>query len=153
MMHFSRSITQYRSRHSRFHRKIRSPSRRRFSHSISRKSTNIALFSYLTCFSPICNALRATFPQRNIYFRGFNSSSHQKAFSDPQQGHEYSRILRIYVEIFQTWTSYQKNEVLNIVQGKKYQKYPHFEDFFVDERWLKFRIFYHISTPWVGIYG
>ena len=153
MMHFSRSITQYRSRHGRFHRKIRSSSRRLFSHSISRKSTNIALFRYLTCFSPICNALRATFPQRNIYFRGFNSSSHQKEFSDPQQGHEYSRILRIYVEIFQTWTSYQKNEVLNIVQGKKYQKYPHFEDFFVDERWLKFRIFYHISTPWAGIYG
>ena len=25
------------------------------------------------------------------------------------------------------------------------QKYPHFEDFFIDQRWLKFRIFYHVS--------
>ena len=32
------------------------------------------------------------------------------------------------------------------------QKYPHFEDFFIDQRWLKFRIFYHISTPYVIIY-
>ena len=32
------------------------------------------------------------------------------------------------------------------------QKYPHFEDFFVDQRWLKFRIFYHISTPCVIIH-
>ena len=35
------------------------------------------------------------------------------------------------------------------------QKYPHFEDFFIDQRWLKFRIFYHIrhiSTLCVIIY-
>ena len=31
------------------------------------------------------------------------------------------------------------------------QKYPHFEDFFIDQRRLKFRIFYHISAPCVLI--
>ena len=45
-------------------------------------------------------------------------SSHHKVFSDPQIG--------IYVEIFQTWTSRQKNEVLNIVQAKKYPEVPTF---------------------------
>ena len=29
------------------------------------------------------------------------------------------------------------------------QTYSHFEDFFIDQRWLKFHIFYHISTPCV----
>ena len=47
------------------------------------------------------------------------------------------------------WTSRQQNEVLNIVQAKKY---PHFGDFFIPPKWLKFRIFYHISTPCVIIY-
>ena len=31
------------------------------------------------------------------------------------------------------------------------QKYPHFEDFFIDQRWLKFCIFNDISTPCVII--
>ena len=44
---FSRSITQYRS-HGRFHREIRSFSRRLFSHSISSKSKKITLFRFLT---------------------------------------------------------------------------------------------------------
>ena len=47
-------------------------------------------------------------------------------FSDPQQGHEYSRFFGIYVEIFQMWTSRQQNEVLNIVQAKKYPEVPTF---------------------------
>ena len=47
MMHFSRSIAQYRSR-GRFHREIRSFSRRLFSHLCSSKSKKIALFCYLT---------------------------------------------------------------------------------------------------------
>ena len=36
------------------------------------------------------------------------------------------KILGIYFEIFQTWTSRQKNEVLNIVQAKKYPEVPTF---------------------------
>ena len=47
-------------------------------------------------------------------------------FSDPQQGHEYSRFFGIYVEIFEMWTSRQQNEVLNIVQAKKYPEVPTF---------------------------
>ena len=154
MMHFSRSITQYRS-HGRFHRKIRSFPRRLFSHSISSKSKNIALFRYFTCFSPICNALRAKVPHRNIYFHGFNSSSHRKVFSDPQQGHEYSRILRtIYVEIFQTWTSYQKNEVLNIVKGKKYTEVPTFLRLFRRPKMAEIsNLSSHFTAIWVRIYG
>ena len=76
--------------------------------------------------SPICNGLRAKFPHRNICFHGFNQSSHHRVFSDPQQGHEYSRFFGIYVEIFQMWTSRQQNEVLNIVQAKKYPEVPTF---------------------------
>ena len=30
--------------------------------------------------------------------------------------------------------------------------YTHFEDFFIEQRWLKFCIFYHISTPCVIVY-
>ena len=45
-------------------------------------------------------------------------------FSDPQQGHEYSRFFGIYVEIFQMWTSRQENEVLNTVQAEKYPEVP-----------------------------
>ena len=33
---------------------------------------------------------------------------------------------------------------------RSFQKYPHFEDFFVDQRWLN--ILYHISTPCLIIY-
>ena len=47
-------------------------------------------------------------------------------FSDPQPGHEYSRFFGIYVEILQMWTSRQQNEVLNIVQAKKYPEVPTF---------------------------
>ena len=54
------------------------------------------------------------------------------------------------LKIFQMWTLRQQNEVVNIVQVKKY---PHFEDFFIDQRWLKFHIFYRISAPSVIIYG
>ena len=47
-------------------------------------------------------------------------------FSDPKPRHEYSRFFGIYVEIFQMWTSRQQNEVLNIVQAKKYPEVPTF---------------------------
>ena len=67
--------------------------------------------------SLICNGLRAKFPHRNIYFHCFTWSSHHKVFSDPQPGHEYSRIFGLYVEVFQMWTSFQQNEVLDIVQA------------------------------------
>ena len=53
MMHFSRSITQYRS-HARFHRQIRSFSRRLFTHSILSKSKKI-IISLFDMISPICN--------------------------------------------------------------------------------------------------
>ena len=45
-------------------------------------------------------------------------------FSDPQPGHEYSRFFGICVEILQMWTSRQQNEVLDIVQAKKYPEVP-----------------------------
>ena len=76
--------------------------------------------------SPIDNGLRAKFPYRNIYFHCFTWSSHHKAFSDPQQGHEYSRFFGLYVEVFQMWTSRRQIEVLNIVQAKKYPEVPTF---------------------------
>ena len=76
--------------------------------------------------SPICNGLRTKFPHRNIYFHDFKKSSQHKVFSDPQQGHEYSRFFGIYVEIFEMWTSRQQNEDLNIVQAKKYPEVPTF---------------------------
>ena len=71
--------------------------------------------------SPICNGLRAKFPHRNIYFHGFNQSSHHKVFSDPQQGHEYSRFFGIYVEIFQMQTSRQQNHLHIKIKITKYR--------------------------------
>ena len=32
----------------------------------------------------------------------------------------------LYVEVFKTWTSHQQNEVLNIVQAKRYPEVPTF---------------------------
>ena len=45
-----------------------------------------------------------------------------KVFSDPQQFHDFLD----YDEVFQMWTSRKQNEVLNIVQAKKYPEVPTF---------------------------
>ena len=125
MMHFSRSITQYRN-HGRLHGEIRPFSRRIFSHLCSSKRKKIALFCYLTGFLRFAMA-----QERNIHIETFifivsAQSSYHKVFSDPQQGHEYSRFFGLYVEVFQMWTSRQQIEVLNIVQAKKYPEVPTF---------------------------
>ena len=76
--------------------------------------------------SPICNGLRAKFPHRNIYFMVSISLPITKCSLDLQQGQEYSRFFGIYAEIFQMWTLRQQNEILNIVQAKKYPEVPTF---------------------------
>ena len=46
------------------------------------------------------------------------------------------------------WTSRQQLEVLNIVQAEKYPEvFTEVPRSIIDQRWLKFRIFYHILTP------
>ena len=151
MMHFSRGITQYRS-HGRFHREIRSFSRRLFSHLCSSKSKKIALFCYLTWL-----LLFAIASERNYNIETF--------------------IFIVSLSLLITKCSVTHNKVMNIYDFLDYmlksskcgphagklrswilyrlrstQKYPHFEDFFIEQRWRKFRIFYHISTPCVIIY-
>ena len=150
MMHFSRSITQY-SNQGRFHREIRSFSRRLFSHLCSSKSKKIALFCHLTWF-----LLFAMVQERGFHVETF--------------------IFIVSLRLHFTKCSVTHNKVMNIHDFLDYmlksskcgphaskmkswilyrlrttQKYPHFEDFFIEQRWLKFRIFYHISTPCVII--
>ena len=103
--------------------------------------------------SPTCNGLgllEAKFPYRNIYFHCF--TYHHKVFSDPQQGYEYLRFFCIICWSLQMWTScdhFSKIKSWILYRLRSTQNYPHFEDFFIDQRWLKFRIFDHNSTPCV----
>ena len=89
------------------------------------------------------------FIQLSSHIKWFTVDKKEKVkvrkFVNVQQGHEYSRFFGLYVKVFQMWTSRQRNEVLNIVQTKKYS----FWGVFIDQRWLKFRIFDHISTACV----
>ena len=146
MMHFSRSIMHYRS-HGRFHGEIRSFSCWLFSHLCSSKSKKIALFCYLTWLLRFAMAY-----ERNFHIETF--------------------IFIVSLSLFITKCSVTHNKVMNIHDFLDYmlksskcgphaskmkswilhrlrstQKYPHFEDFFIEQKWLKFRIFYHISTP------
>ena len=118
MIHFSRSITQYPS-HGRFHREIRLFSCRLFSHSSSNKSTKIALFCYLTWFLWFAMAWEQSFMVSISLCIMKCLVTHNKvmniqAFSD------------YMLKIFQMWTSRQQNEVMNIVQAKKYPEVPTF---------------------------
>ena len=100
------------------------------------------------------NGLRAKFPHRNIYFHGFNQSSPHKVFSDPQQAKvmNIQEFLEYMLKSSKCGPHASKMKSRILYRLRSTQKYPHFEDFFIDQRWLKFRIFYHISTPYVIIY-
>ena len=92
------------------------------------------------------------FIQLSSHIKWFTVDKKEKVkvtkFVNVQQGQEYSRFFGLYVKVFQMWTPRQRNEVLNIVQTKKY---PHFKDFLINQRWLKFCTFYHISMSCVII--
>ena len=144
MMHFSRSITQYRS-YGRFHREIRAFSRRFFSHSISSKSKKIALFRYLTWFLRFAMPLERSFHIETLTFM----VSISRPFTKCSVTHKYEYMLKSskrgpHARKMKSWI---------LCRLRSTQKYPHFEDFFIDQRWLKFRIFYHISAPCVIIHG
>ena len=144
MMHFSRSITQYRS-HGRFHREIRSFSRRLFSHLCSSKSKKVVLFFfYLTWFLRFAMA-----QERSFHVETFKiivalslritkcSVTHNKVinFHDFLDYMMNSSKCGPYASKMKSWILYRLRST---------QKYPLFEDFFTDQRWLKFCIFYHI---------
>ena len=141
MMHFSRSITQYRS-HGRFHREIGSFSRRLFSHSISSKSRKITFnISLFGMFFPIWNALRAKFPHRNIYFHGFNSLPITKCSVTRNKVMNIQKFWEYMLKSSKRGPHARKMKSWILCRLRSTQKYPHFEDFFIDQRRLKFRIF------------
>ena len=70
------------------------------------------------------------FIQLSSHIKWFTVDKNEKVkvrkFVNVQQGHEYSKFFGLYVKVFQMWTSRQQNEVLNIVQTKKYPEVPTF---------------------------
>ena len=148
-MHFCRSIMQYRS-HDRFYREIRSFSRRLFSRLCSSKSKKIALSCHLTWL------LRSW--ERNFHIETFIFIvSHSLLITKSSVTH--NKVMNIHDFLDYMLKSFKCGPHAGKLRSwilyrliRSTQKYPHFEDFFIEQRWLKFRIFYHISTPCVIIY-
>ena len=151
MMHFSRSITQYRS-HGRFHREIRPFSRRLFSHSSSSKSKKIPLFRYLTRFLRFAMAWERSCHIETFIFMVSISLRITKCSVTHNKVMNIHDFLDYMLKSCKCGPHTSKMKSWILYRLRSTQKYPHFEDFFIEQRWLKFRIFYHISTPCVIIY-
>ena len=151
MMHFSRSITQYRS-HGRFHSEIRSFSRRLFSHLCSSKSKKIVLFCYLTWFLRFAMAQERSFHIETFKIIVALSLRITKCSVTYKKVMNFHDILDYMTKSSKCGPHASKMKSWILYRLRSTQKYSRFEEFFYRPKMAEICIFYHISTPYVIIY-
>ena len=114
-------------------------SRRLFSHLCSSKSKKIALFCYLTWFLRFAMAQERSFQIETFIF--IVSLSIRITKCSVTHNNEVMNIrdfLDYMLKSSKCGPHASKMKPWILYWLRSTQKYPHFEDFFVDQRWLKF---------------
>ena len=151
MMHLSRGITQYRS-NEKLRRQNDLISWWIFSHSSSSKSKEIALFRYLTCH---VTQNRRAGEQKSHWDKTACNRGNRRCLHAGNRTTKcsvtHNKVMNIQdfsdymLKSSKCWPHASKMKSWILHRLRSTQNYP--------QRWLKFGIFYQISTPCVITYG
>ena len=151
MMHFSRSITQYRS-HGRFHGRFRRFLAGFFLICVPVQVRKLCYFFYLTWFLRFAMAQERSFHIETFKIIVALSLRITKCSMTYNKVMNFHDFLDYMTKSSKCGPHASKMKSWILYRLRSTQRYPRFEEFFYRPKMAEICIFYHISTPCVIIY-